>query len=264
MAQVPAWWTPVSPSRVTLGTRRSGCGPTPSCTPPVASTSGPASGWWRRARSIASARTRCSRPGSWTWSDRQSTSGCAPHYSRPAPAIALFPARCRSEPTGAHMADQEAHADRRSAPRTVLHTRDGVVLVVGLVLGAGIFRAPQLVAGGSSSGAMFLALWVVGGVVSLLGALCYAELAAAYPNAGGEYHFLSRAFGQRAGFLCAWSRMTVIQTGSIALLSFLVGDYVATQLGDGEPSAHISAVVAAAVVVGLTLINVAGLRQSGG
>ena len=152
----------------------------------------------------------------------------------------------------------------RPAPRTVLHTRDGVVLVVGLVLGAGIFRAPQLVAGGSSSGTMFLALWVVGGLVSLLGALCYAELAAAYPNAGGEYHFLNRAFGRRAGFLCAWSRMTVIQTGSIAILSFLVGDYVATLLADGEPSAGISALVAAGVVVGLTLLNVAGLRQSGG
>ncbi|HEU4524322.1 MAG TPA: amino acid permease, partial [Gemmatimonadales bacterium] len=162
------------------------------------------------------------------------------------------------------MADEEERADRRSAPRTVLHTRDGVVLVVGVVLGAGIFRAPQLVAGGSSSGTMFLALWVVGGVVSLLGALCYAELASTYPNAGGEYHFLSRAFGRRAGFLCAWSRMTVIQTGSIALLSFLVGDYVATLLGDGEPRIGVSALVAAGVVVGLTLVNVAGLRQSGG
>jgi APA family basic amino acid/polyamine antiporter len=162
------------------------------------------------------------------------------------------------------MADQEVRTDRRAAPRTVLRTRDGVVLVVGLVLGAGIFRAPQLVAGGSASGTMFLSLWVIGGIVSLLGALCYAELAAAYPNAGGEYHFLSRAFGRRAGFLCAWSRMTVIQTGSIALLSFLVGDYVATLLGDGTPRPGMSAGVAAAVVVGLTLVNVAGLRQSGG
>jgi APA family basic amino acid/polyamine antiporter len=161
------------------------------------------------------------------------------------------------------MADQEVRADQ-PAPRTVLHTRDGVVLVVGLVLGAGIFRAPQLVASGSSSGTMFLSLWVLGGLVSLLGALCYAELAAAYPNAGGEYHFLSRAFGRRAGFLCAWSRMTVIQTGSIALLSFLVGDYVATLAGGGEPRAGISAMVAAGVVVALTLVNVAGLRQSGG
>ncbi|HEX2217320.1 MAG TPA: APC family permease [Gemmatimonadales bacterium] len=161
------------------------------------------------------------------------------------------------------MESDEARGNR-PAPKTVLHTRDGVVLVVGLVLGAGIFRAPQLVAGGSSSGTMFLALWVVGGLVSLLGALCYAELAAAYPNAGGEYHFLSRAFGRRAGFLCAWSRMTVIQTGSIAILAFLVGDYVATLLADGAPGAGVSALVAAGVVVGLTLLNVAGLRQSGG
>ncbi len=160
------------------------------------------------------------------------------------------------------MAEQAVRADR-PAPRTVLRTRDGVILVVGLVLGAGIFRAPQLVAGGSESGTMFLSLWVVGGVVSLLGALCYAELAAAYPDAGGEYHFLSRAFGRRAGFLCAWSRMTVIQTGSIAILSFLVGDYVSALVGDGESGAGLSAIVAAAVVVGLTVLNVAGLRESG-
>ncbi len=152
----------------------------------------------------------------------------------------------------------------RSAPRPVLRTRDGIILVVGLVLGAGIFRAPQVVAGGSDSGTMFLALWVVGGVVSLLGALCYAELAAAYPDAGGEYHFLGRAFGRRAGFLCAWSRMTVIQTGSIALLSFLVGDYAASLLVGPDPAPVLSAAVAAGVVVALTLLNVAGLRQSGG
>jgi APA family basic amino acid/polyamine antiporter len=161
------------------------------------------------------------------------------------------------------MGDREDRAER-SAPRAVLHTRDGVILVVGLVLGAGIFRAPQLVAAGSSSGAMFLGLWVIGGAISLIGALCYAELAAAYPNAGGEYHFLSRAFGPRAGFLCAWSRMTVIQTGSIAILSFLVGDYVAALAGGPAPPAGLSAGVAAVVVVALTLLNVVGLRQSGG
>ncbi len=152
----------------------------------------------------------------------------------------------------------------RPAPKAVLHTRDGIILVVGLVLGAGIFRAPQLVASGSSSGTMFLALWVVGGVISLLGALCYAELAAAYPDAGGEYHFLGRAFGRRAGFLCAWSRMTVIQTGSIAILSFLVGDYIAALAGGPNPHPGLPAGVAAGVVVALTLLNVAGLRQSGG
>jgi APA family basic amino acid/polyamine antiporter len=147
------------------------------------------------------------------------------------------------------------------APRRVLSSRDGVILVVGLVLGAGIFRAPQLVAGGSSSGEMFLALWIAGGIVSLIGALCYAELGAAYPNAGGEYHFLTRAFGPGVGFLCAWSRMTVIQTGSIAILAFVAGDYVVVLLGQDNPSPRISAAVAAGVVAALTALNFTGLRQ---
>ncbi|HEX2248813.1 MAG TPA: amino acid permease [Gemmatimonadales bacterium] len=147
------------------------------------------------------------------------------------------------------------------APRPVLTTLDGVVLIVGLVLGAGIFRAPQLVAAGSDTAGTFLLLWVIGGVVSLVGALCYAELAAAYPSAGGEYHFLTRAFGRRAGFLCAWSRLTVIQTGSIAILAFLVGDYAGSiGWGDDAP-AWASAAIAAAVVILLTGINIAGLRQ---
>jgi amino acid transporter len=152
-------------------------------------------------------------------------------------------------------------ARTHGAPRPALTTLDGVVLIVGLVLGAGIFRAPQLVAAGSGSTETFLLLWVIGGVVSLIGALCYAELAATYPSAGGEYHFLTRTFGRRIGFLCAWSRLTVIQTGSIAILSFLVGDY-AGSIGWGEnPPRWASAAIAAAVVILLTAINVAGLRQ---
>lgn len=148
-----------------------------------------------------------------------------------------------------------------ASPRRVLSTRDGVILVVGLVLGVGIFRAPQIVAAGSSSGEVFLTLWVVGALVSLIGALCYAELGAAYPNAGGEYHFLTRALGPWAGFLCAWSRMTVIQTGSIAILAFVVGDYAAALFGAANPAPGVSAAVAAGVVVVLTALNIRGLRQ---
>lgn len=148
-----------------------------------------------------------------------------------------------------------------ASPQRVLSTRDGAILIVGIVLGAGIFRAPQVVAGGSASGAMFLALWVIGGLISLIGALCYAELAATYPSAGGEYHILTRAFGGRVGFLCAWSRMTVIQTGSIAILAFVVGDYVAALVGGTARVPGISAGVATAVVALLTTLNVLGLRQ---
>jgi basic amino acid/polyamine antiporter, APA family len=146
------------------------------------------------------------------------------------------------------------------APKRMLTTLDGAVLIVGLVLGAGIFRAPQLVAAGSSTGEVFLALWALGGFISLVGALCYAELAATYPSAGGEYHFLTRAFGRRIGFLCAWSRLTVIQTGSIAFLAFLVGDY-AVAISGTSSSSWTPAIVAAAVVILLTALNLAGLRQ---
>ena len=70
--------------------------------------------------------------------------------------------------------------------------------------------------------------WVLGAVVSLAGALCYAELATTYPHTGGDYHFLTRAFGKRLSFLYAWARGTVINPGAIALLAFVFGDYVAS------------------------------------
>ena len=78
------------------------------------------------------------------------------------------------------------------APKPVLATRDVVAIIVGLVIGAGIFRLPSLVAGNSASELVFYGLWVAGGLISLVGALCYAELATAYPNAGGDYYFWGR------------------------------------------------------------------------
>jgi amino acid transporter len=87
--------------------------------------------------------------------------------------------------------------------------------------------------------------------------LCYAELATAFPNTGGDYHFLVRAFGKRVGFLFAWARMSVIQTGSVALLAFIFGDYFSQIYSLGEYS---SAVYAAAAVIGLTAINILGLN----
>lgn len=144
-----------------------------------------------------------------------------------------------------------------AGPGRSLTALDGAVLVVGVVLGVGIFRSPSVVAANSGDGLLFLALWVVGGAISLVGALCYAELATAYPDAGGEYHIIGRTYGWPLGFLVAWSRMAVIQTGSIAILAYVFGDYAAAIVpldGAGPP------VWAAGVVVALTAVNVAGLR----
>jgi amino acid transporter len=129
-------------------------------------------------------------------------------------------------------------------------------LILGTVLGAGIFRTPALVASNSGGEGAFLFAWGLGGMLSLVGALCYAELATAYPDAGGDYHFLRRAFGDRIAFLFAWARLTVIQTGSIALLAFIVGDYAARML----MGSFSSAACAALVVALLTGLNAAGIR----
>lgn len=143
-------------------------------------------------------------------------------------------------------------------PRKTLTVIDGMAIIVGIVVGVGIFKTPSLVASSSGSEGMLLLAWLLGGVISLLGALCYAELATSYPHAGGDYHYLTRAFGNAPGFLFAWARMTVIQTGSIAMVAFLVGDYASEVFRLGEYSASY---YAATIIVLLTILNVMGIRQ---
>src|SRR5690348_7903724 len=140
------------------------------------------------------------------------------------------------------------HAAR---PERVMTVRAAIGLTVGIVIGAGIFRLPSLVASNASTEWIVLAAWVLGGVVSLIGALVYAELATTYPNAGGEYHYLRRAFGAPVGFLFAWARLSVIQTGSIAAVSFVFGDFVA-QLAPLGP--YGSSIYAGLLVAALTAV----------
>ena len=149
------------------------------------------------------------------------------------------------------------NAPVQDAPRPVLELKDAVALVVGIVVGAGIFRLPALVAGNTGDGATMMFAWVLGAVISFLGALCYAELATAHPNAGGEYHFLERAYGLEVARLFAWARMTVVAAGSIAIFAFVFADYATALLRLGEFS---SSIYAALLVVVLTGINLVGLR----
>jgi amino acid transporter len=149
--------------------------------------------------------------------------------------------------------------DKAVRPRELLSVPDGIFLTVGMVIGVGIFKLPSLVAGNTASATVFLLAWLLGGLVSLCGALVYAELAARHPETGGEYAFLQQGFGRGAAFLFAWSRMTVIQTGAIAAVAFAFGDYASEIVRLGEKS---SAVWAAVAVVAFTLLNFAGTLQS--
>jgi amino acid transporter len=143
-------------------------------------------------------------------------------------------------------------------PRQTLSVTDACAMIVGLIVGAGIFGTPSIVAGAVGDESTLYMVWIAGGVFSIIGALCYAELATAFPSAGGEYHFLQRAFGRSLAFLYGWARMTVIVAGSIAVFAYLFGDYLSRVINLGP---HSSAIWAALVVVVLTAVNYRGIRE---
>jgi amino acid transporter len=145
-----------------------------------------------------------------------------------------------------------------ATPRQTLSMTDACAMIVGLIVGAGIFGTPSIVAGAVGDETTLYAVWIAGGVFSIIGALCYAELATAFPSAGGEYHFLQRAFGRSLAFLYGWARMTVIVAGSIAVFAYLFGDYLSRVINLGTYS---SAIWAALVVVVLTAVNYRGIRE---
>ena len=149
--------------------------------------------------------------------------------------------------------------DTHTQPQHLLSPLGAVALIVGIVIGAGIFKTPAMVAGITGDIGWVVAVWLIGALISMMGALCYAELCTAYPHAGGDYHFLHRAFGRHVSFLYAWARATVINTGSIALLAFVFGDYFSQVWSWGE---HGNAYWAFAVVLALTAINILGVNAS--
>lgn len=144
-------------------------------------------------------------------------------------------------------------------PLKTFNNLSAIAVIIGIVIGIGIFRLPPIVAQQAASDLQFISFWIAGGVISLLGALCYAELAAFKPDTGGEYYFLSEAYGSFTGFIFSWGRMTVIQTGSIALAAFILGDYATLLLHLGP---HSSSIYAAATVIFITGLNLYGTGQS--
>jgi amino acid transporter len=105
-----------------------------------------------------------------------------------------------------------------------------------------------------------MAVWLVGGLLALSGALCYAELAAAHPRAGGDYVYLTRSSGRRLGFLFGWSQLVVVRPADIALLAFVFARY-ASELYDPFEGERDLRPYAAAAVVALTIVNILGVRQ---
>lgn len=186
-------------------------------------------------------------------------------------------------------------ASSDAAPKRQLTLFDSTCIIVGIIIGAGIYQtAPSVAAGGQHWWGLLL-LWLAGGVLSLCGAMNYAELATAYPREGGDYVYLTRAYGRWAGFLFGWMQLTLVRPGDIALMAFAFATYARalfdpfgnpdiqqlhatfatnvvatanmlhTNVGDWignllRPESIVSCFYASAAVVVLTLVNVIGAR----
>lgn len=138
---------------------------------------------------------------------------------------------------------------------------DAVLLIVGNVIGAGIFTTSGFLAGELPDPLFFIGIWIIGGLLTICGALTYAELAALFPLAGGDYHYLKAAYGRWAGFLLGWTSFLVIGPGSSAALAIALVSYLKTWLPLGGPIEE--KVVAITLIVGFSLINIRGIRPGG-
>jgi basic amino acid/polyamine antiporter, APA family len=134
---------------------------------------------------------------------------------------------------------------------------DAALIVVGGIIGGGIFLNPGIVAQRTQSGLVLLALWVAGGLLTLVGCLCYAELGARRPRAGGSYVYLREAFGPLAGFLFGWTMLLVIYSGSTAAVATIFGSYATSVFG---LSPSLVKPLATGALVFVTGINLFGIR----
>src|SRR5260221_5969544 len=147
---------------------------------------------------------------------------------------------------------------------------DATTLIVGSVIGSGIFFAPAIMAGYLQTPGLLLGLWVLGGVLTLFGAPSYGEMAAALPRAGGQYVFLSEAFSPLWGFLYGWTFLFAINTGFVAAVAVAFAKtlgFFLPAIGEanvlfvlGSFSFSTAQAVALVVIAAVTWLNVTGLR----
>ncbi len=138
-----------------------------------------------------------------------------------------------------------------------LRTGDGLAMVVGITVGAGIFRTPGLVAAQLGRPGLTFVAWILGGAVGTLGALVFAELATRFPQAGGKYVYAREAFGRRAAFVVGWVEGLAIYCAAIAAVGVVSGEYLARLLGWPAESARGLGIVLIGLVTGMNLVGVA-------
>lgn len=139
----------------------------------------------------------------------------------------------------------------------ILGRWNSISIILSIVIGIGIFKVPAEVAKYLGSPNLIVLAWFAGGLITLLGALCYAELSSSFPKTGGDYIYLRESYGLWAGFLFGWAELFVIRTGSIAAVSFILAEYLQSFL---SLSKVLIKPIAICVVSLLAFINIIGLR----
>jgi len=141
--------------------------------------------------------------------------------------------------------------------KRVLGFWDSIAISIGIVIGVGIFRVPSEVAAYLTSPLVISAAWIVGGLFSIMGALCFAELAARHPHSGGTYVFLREGYGKQMGFLFAWTEIAILRAGSIAAVAYVFAGYCGIFFSVGDLGEKMIAIT---LICLLTGINVTGVR----
>jgi APA family basic amino acid/polyamine antiporter len=151
------------------------------------------------------------------------------------------------------MEERETEAGRL---RRSLRATDGLAMVVGIMVGSGIFRTPGVVAGRLGRPWLTFVAWALGGLVGLLGALVFAELSTRYPSAGGKYVFAREAFGRRAAFVIGWTEALGIYCAAIAAIAVVSGEYLARLLAWPAGRAPLLGALLVALFTALNLVGV--------
>jgi basic amino acid/polyamine antiporter, APA family len=156
-----------------------------------------------------------------------------------------------------HLSTQ-THADGTLSRRLGFWSAMG--LVVGITIGAGIFRTPAVVAARVPHPALMLTVWVLGGAISLCGALSVAELAAAFPHTGGWYVYLREGWGRLVAFLFGWSELVLIRASATGALATVCSEYLLRSIGIEASSSQSVNYVAAAAIAVTAAINIRGVQ----
>src|SRR5262245_57260888 len=150
------------------------------------------------------------------------------------------------------------HRDAQLVRRLGVWSATG--LVVGITIGAGIFRTPSVVATRVPDPTLMIAVWLLGGAISLCGALSVAELAARFPHTGGWYVFLREGWGRLAGFLFGWSELVLIRASATGAVATVFSEYLLRSLGLPSIPAGLVNIVAAVAIVTTALLNIRGVQ----